>query len=480
MALGDYWRAYRQYRQNSKLNPVEMDAAKEVVQKTSGIARGFVINSSKWLDEVYKNFRIEHDRMTIYKDVWTMMKETPLVDKSGEAIIQDATSEPFRFICESSRAKKIADDLMTRIKYWYLRPQFLKRGVSLGDDFLKLDYEKSYRGIGQIAQIRLLPEFTMYRMSDFTDHFPFPQIAYIQKTSPTDFQYFDIFYDVGENINFSLFEIIHARYNMYNQLNPKYGTSALESSRKQYNLVMMMLQDMAVGRKMATFNRIHHDVDVSVPDNKFEEYKEERSKNPPDVATEYVTSGVKITAVDAQNRLMEHIDDLRLAIDILKIGLGYPLEFFGYGNEAVNGDQLAKIEMRLKRSIAYIHLYEEWEILRPLFNMEFFLHGLNNVEYEIDMPPISFEDENKISKREISKVQAGTKSRRTAAMEMENWTLERAEEELEQCEKELKQLGQVQKYQAPGESLAKGKKGVEKENTATQDISDTEGMSDEE
>jgi hypothetical protein len=479
MALKDYWQAYKQYRQNSKSNSVEIEAAREIV-KTMGVARGFVINSSKWLNEVYKNFQIEHDRMTIYKDVWTMIKETPLVDKSGEAIIQDATSEPFRFICESSRAKKIADELMNRIKYWYLRPQFLKRGTLLGDDFLKLDYEKSYRGIGQIAQIRLLPEFTMYRMSNFMDYFPNPQIAFIQKTSPSNFQYFDIIYYIGDNINFSLFEIIHARYNMYNQLNPKYGTSALESSRKQYNLVMMMLQDMAVGRKMATFNRIHHDVDQAVSDDKFKEYKKDREDNPPDVATEYVTSGVKITAVDAQNRLMEHIDDLRLAIDILKIGLGYPLEFFGYGNEAVSGDQLAKIEMRLKRSIAYIHLYEEWEILRPLFDMEFFLHGMNNVEYEIDMPPISFEDENKISKREISKVQAGTKSRRTAAMQMENWTMERAEEELDQCEKELKELGQIQKYQAPGESLNKGKKGVEKLGPEGQDISDTEGMTDEE
>jgi hypothetical protein len=369
--------------------------------------------------------------------------------------------------------------MLNRIKYWYLRPQILNRGTTLGDAFIKLDYEKSFRGLGQIERIRLLPEFTMYRMSDFTDHFPDPKTAFVQRTSPSDFQSFNIYFGIGEEIKFSFFEIIHARYDMYNQINPKYGVSSFASARKQYNIVMMMLQDMAVGRKMATFNRIHHNVDTGVSGEDYSAYKKEREENPPDVATEYVTQGVEIKSVDAQNKLMEKIDDLRLAIDILKIGLGYPFEFFGYGNEAVSGDQLAKIEMRLKRSIAYIHLFEEWEIIRPLIDMELFLNGVDNIQYEIEMPPISFEDENKISKREISKVQAGTKSRRTAAMQMENWTMERAEEELEQCKKELEEIGQVQKYQPPGESLEKGKKGVERETPATQDISDTENITDE-
>lgn len=481
MSFWDYYKNYRRYQGEKNLEPMIMDAVKSVV-KSNGVARGFIINSSAWLDEVYKNFQIEYDRMTVYKDTWTMIKESPLADKSGEALIEDATGQPFNFICESSRAKKIVKEMLDRTKYWFYRPQFLKRGVLLGDAFLKPDYESSSIGrrLGNIAAIRLLPEFTMYRMSDFKDQFTNPNIAFVQKTSPSDFNVFDAYFSFAEPINFSLFEIIHARHNMYNQLNPKYGCSAYYSARKQYNIVMMMLQDMAVGRKMATFNRIHHDVDQAVSGTDFDKYKDERKSNAPNVATEYITQGVKITPVDAKNSLMEKIEDLRLAIDVLKIGFGYPLEFFGYGNEAVSGDQLAKIEMRLKRSIGSIHLFEEWEIIRPLINMELFLNGMTNVEYEIEMPPISFEDENKIAKRELSKVGVGTKSRRTAAQEMENWSLERAEEEIAQCGKELKEIGQIQKYKAPGESLNKGKKGVEKQDPEDQDISDMEGITDEE
>ena len=481
MAILDWYKSYRQYQGVKNLEPIIIDAVKSVV-KSNGIARGFIINSSVWLDEVYKNFQIEYDRMTAYKDLWIMIKESPLADKSGEALIEDATGQPFNFICESSRAKKIVKEMLDRTKYWFYRPQFLKRGVLLGDVFLKLDYESSSFGrrLGNIDAIRLLPEFTMYRMSNFQDQFTNPNIAFVQKTSPTDFQVFDINFSFSEPINFSLFEIIYARHNMYNQLNPKYGCSSYYSARKQYNIVMMMLQDMAVGRKMATFNRIHHDVDQAVSTADFDKYKEERKNNPPNVATEYITQGVKITPIDAKNSLMEKIDDLRLAIDILKIGFGYPLEFFGYGSESVSGDRLAKIEMRLKRSIGSIHLFEEWEIVRPLINMELFLNGMTNVEYEIEMPPISFEDENKIAKRELSKVEAGVKSRRTAAMQMENWSLERAEEELAQCERELNEIGQIHKYKAPGESLNKGKKGVEKQGPEDQDIPDMEGITDEE
>jgi len=480
MAVFDWFRKNRQYQGNRRNNPAVTDAVEAIV-KSNGVARGFVVNCSAWLDEVYKNFQIEHDRMAVYKDLWTMIKESPLVDKSAEAISLDATGEPFIFVCESSRAKKIVRDMLNRTKYWYLRPQFLKRGVSLGDAFIKMDMERTYgSGIGAIEELRLLPEFTMYRMSNFMDKFADPRAAFVQKTSPMDFQVFDIYYSVGEPVYFSLYEMIHARYNMYNQINPKYGTSTLASARKQYNIVMMMLQDMALGRKMATFNRLHHEVDDSVSEEEYKAYKKDREENAPNVATEYITQGVKITAVDAKNNLMEKIDDLRLAIDILKVGLGYPLEFFGYGNKDVSGDQLDKIEMRLKRTIAFVHLYEEWEIARPLIDMELFLHGMTNVEYEIEMPPISFEDENKISKRELSKVMGGTKSRQTAMMEMENWSLERAIREIEQMKKELDEIGEVQKYQPPGESLDKGKKGVEKTGTENQDIPDTEGTTDEE
>ena len=474
----------RQAIRAKRLEPAIYQAVKEVVKKQkNGNAHGFVINKSQWYDDLMKNFEIENDRMTVYSDGWSMIQESTFVDKCGKALILDGTGQPFHFVCESTQAQKIQQQLFDRTKYWYLRPQILKRGVLLGDNFIKTDIDQNIYGrqLGIIEHIRLLPEFTMYRMSDWNGNFPNPQKAFIQRNSSINFQSSNGMFNIDTGADFSLFELIHARYDYLNQINPKYGCSNLKSARLQYNIVQMMLKDMAIARKMGTFNRLWHKVDDSVGEDQFNKYKDDEGNREPDVTSQYITQGVeKIESVDAKNILMQKIDDLRMAVDTLAIGLEYPLQFFGFGMQQVSGDQLERMEMRLKRSISFIHLFEEWEIVRPLLEREFLLHGMMNVEYEIEYPPISFEDENKISKRELSKVQGGTKSRLGAMQKQENWSLDRSLQELDQIEEELKRFGPIAKYQPPGESLDKGKKGVENKNPEEQDISDTEGMSDEE
>ncbi len=461
-----------------RANPILMEAAREMVRQ-SGYGRGSIINNPEYLDTINKIFQMEKDRMSMYQDGWLMLQESPLVDQANNGLSQDATGQPFKVVCDSNVHEKIAYKMFERTKYWYYRTMLLGRALALGDIFLKLDIDTTFgiRRIGQIEEIRVLPEFTMHRNTDFSGQFINQYRAFTQRSKPVDFMV-DVTYSMSKPINFNAFEVLHSRYNHLKQPNPKYGVSGYNSARIQYGAVQSMMKDMVIARHNGTFNRLLHEVDQSVGSDDYEKYRESVKAHRPTPTEEHVVKGIKISAIDQKNNLLSNIDDLRLAIDVLKVGLQYPFELFGFGE--ATGEQLEKMESRQKRTISFLHRFEEYEIVRPMLDREFLLHGYKGVEYKIINPPISFEDENKTAKKQLSKVQGGTMSRRRAIMDMENLSLEEAEAELDQMKKELEEIGTVGKYQPPGESLEKGKKGVETKETENQDISDVEGTTNEE
>lgn len=463
--------------------PEMLEQAREMVASPEPF-KGFVINNSKWYDKMMKEFEIEKDRMNSYKDNWAMLQESTIVNKSNEAMSQDATGQPFKLIVNSQVHEKIGKNLFKRIKYQYLRSMLVARGIALGDLFIKCDVGRTYgiRKLGSIEQIRLLPEFTMYRNSDFSGNFPVPWQAFTQRSKPGNFEVnagFDGFH-LDNPIHFSLGEVIHGRYDYLRQINPKYGKSAYDSARVQYSMVMMMLKDLAVARRQSTFNRLVHMID-SKASLDVDKYRQEVEATEPTAFQEHVIQGGEIRGLDQKNSMVANIDDVKLQIDLLKLAL-YPIEYFGYiGSSSVTGEQIKMMEVRLKRAISFIHAFEEYEIIRPLLDREFLLHGYQNVDYEIEFPPISFEDENKTAKREISKVQARTKSIKEAMRTMENWSDEKITEVMKELEEEWMLFETLrEKYQPGPENLDKGGKGVTKENSEEQDIHDTEGTGDDE
>jgi hypothetical protein len=196
-----------------------------------------------------------------------------------------------------------------------------------------------------------------------------------------------------------------------------------------------------------------------------------------DALTTYVTGGnVELDQKDPKNVQLSNVDDVKMLLDVFKVGLLYPLELLGVGvgTVGVSEGELGNLEAVMKRAISMAYQFEEYEIVRPLLEFELALHG-KFVSFDLIYKPYAAEDQNKQSKRLNSEFQVGRISAETT------WNLEYRQHGTWQ-EEEERILAEQKKGILPGgftagpENLNKGKKGVETKDPAAQDIPDTYGM----
>lgn len=475
-------------------------------------------------DERWRLFAIEQGRFADYRDQWAAICESEIVESALLRGAEDATVEPFDIRCDDARAEKELWDLLERIQYWKMRKEQVALLWALGDSFNKVDYDPapfSKRNLREIVGLRRLPEYTMFRNSTPEGGLRSLKDAFVQLTdidlispgyggamvSATGAEVYAApsrvpgaigqmagygFKKRGdESIWFAAEEIIHGRrMPLFKPVQTGYGTIVMRSARLAYNAVQSILYDLVIDRNLASRNPygVEFDKDATPESIKaFEEsfFEKVVVNNADGTQTEYLqrrrsspdeflwVKGGKFTAFNNKQALLDSLEDVHLAIDRLELVFGTSLSLSGFrAAKRVTGQMQERMEERGKRTIGGLHWLEEYEILRPLFDRQLFYSGKLGVKYELKFPAYSLEDQNRLSKRVLSEVQMGTESRRGAAKRLHQKTNAEFDQTLLEIEDEIERIGPPGGAPMPPENLDKGKKGVENEDSATQNVAD--------
>lgn len=477
--------------------------------------KGYIRSFSEQMDQRYRRTLFERDRLLIYARDWESVQTSVLVDGAIRGLSNDSTAQLPQIRCNDSRALDEINRTLDRIRYWELRPQLMYLLNLLGDQFsyCHINYAPSRKwNKGEIEMFVPVPAHTMFRLDNERGLFENAERSYMQvpsvEISPLYSQFkegsllwkSDGYFIAGglygqlydgyrsqfggerDRIYFSAEEVVHARMNPFLKPMPDgYGLSAMRSARVVSDVVQMSLQDMAIARKLATFNRLHHQLGASITKEDYETYKKEIEETESSPWEEYVTRGdIKINPVDAQNYQLREIDDLHLQIDLLELGIGYPLAVLGFRAGRVTGEVLDRLEQRLVATIRAQNDLEEWQLLRPICWRALFLAGKADVEFDVIWPRgPRLGDMNKFAKMIYTAVQLNMISREDATKLLHDWDDRQWGENWNRILKEIEAIGPVKTLQSRPESSGKGKKGVEKSPSEDQDISDAEGISDE-
>jgi len=488
-------------------------AAKEVLRVSDGSAAG-TIRPTRRSDDIYRLFRLEAGRHAAYRDYWEMIEESPLIEHALWSLVQDATGQLFDIECGDARAKDEIWRLLERVHYYDLRDEYLFRTNGIGDLFALVDIEwqspSRKWNLGEIVGLRIAPEYQMFRLqdargfiTDLTKAFKqLPGIDWIEQGFEGSFQpevrpdgtflyaggawaYAGLAGQAaakrlgllgGEEILFSAEQVIHARLNpTAKPIQDGYGVSILRSKRVTHNIVMMCLQDMAIGRKGTTYNREAHILPKGTTTTQKAEYEKKLNEQEAGPNSRYTIIDGEIKLLDARNWQLKELGDLWLAMDLVTNRI-YPVALTGFGAERFSGELLGEMAQWANAAIGWQHRVEEYQILRPLIDRQMWMSGKADVAYDVVWPAeVRLEDMQKKSKRTISEVQTGISSRKRAMRVLYQMEDPESEQEIQQIKKELEEIGPPGHYTAPPESLNKGKKGVEKKPPETQDIAPTEG-----
>ena len=482
-------------------------AAPEVVFVTQGQTPGFV-RTFREGEQIYRRFQIEMTRHAGYRDDWIAFEESPIIERGFKKLAEDATAQFFDIECDDRRAKEGLWEMLTRIRYWHLRAQLLTRFMATGDLFLLTDLNvlpRRKRNMAEITGIRIAPEFQMFRLENERGVIPNPQKAFMQMPA-IDWRVNEngdtlvvgngetvlmggggwykglvgasaerSFYAYrDETIFFPAEQVVHARLNPWlKPIMDGYGCSGQRTCRVTHNVVQMGLQDMAVERHHSTFRREHHSLPENTSTEAFDAYQTAVTQQQVGPLSRYFTKDGKIEVLDNSNSRLQELGDLRLSIQMVMLAIGYPLALVGFMAEEMTGEILDRLEQPLNATLRGVNNQEEYGILRPLCDRELWYMGKAGTPYEIKWPNSPRpEDQNKLSKRVISEVQTGIRSRQSAMRELYQFEDPQCAEMLTEIEGEMKRIGEPGHYTPPAESLDKGKKGVEKKPAATQDIAD--------
>lgn len=443
---------------------------------------GTVLAIPRFMDATIAEYKVNKDRFTTYTDIWTMIEDSPSVQKSLEQFIMDAVAEPFSVKCDDKEGQRIIEELLDRINYWSYRHDCLMRLLAMGDVFVQRELGAAYGPKRNTelwtSGISILPEWTMFRNTNFLDKFTSVERAYRQIVPARAFEV-DMF---GEGMWLPLYQICHGRWNRFGHRFTRYGLSYFASDRIAYNVYYAAMRNAAIARQNNAYDK---DVwKLGTPERpvtetkKLEEWKTNNVDNVKEgPLTTYVVSGnVDLVQKKPVNAQLQNIADINAWREEFKVGLPYPMELLGIGigTVGVSEGELGMLMEVLQRRIGWLLLMEETEIVRPIVEFELALHG-KFVEFDIVNQLARLEERNKRSKRHVSEIQTHMISRETA------WNI--SHRELGTWEDEEKKiLAEIEKgmdvtgaYQAPGESLSKGKKGVTKKDTAAQGIPDEYG-----
>ncbi|MCL4304289.1 hypothetical protein KJZ99_00040 [bacterium] len=463
--------------------------------------------SDRELETRWKVFEFEEHRRGRYKDAWGAYEGSSIVSAGLDAMGVDCTQKPFDIRCDDRVAREILLECFARTNYQASRAELLTRFLLTGDVFRVIDLNarpRRKRAVAEISGIRLLPEYQMFRLTNSQGFFENPERAFAQTpwlelekksrhgtkgvviADQSGGRIYAGLLGSGSGIGyrvprdreqspvyFGVHEVVHSRLKpMMQRMATGYGCGGvLSSARSDYNRVQMAIQDLGIGRTLSSFARMVSEFNEDVDGKSVAEHRRLMENHQPSAAQGYTIHGGKMYLLDGKNHQLMRIDDIYLHIMLLGLTV-YPMVMLGLGLENVTGEILDQIIRRHKAQIGHYNLLEEYQFIRPVGNLELLYHGKAGVRWDVVFPEVSIEDLNLKTKRDLSKISAGSLSRRTEYIESRQASEEDWEQEYAQIQKELRELGPIQRYQSPGESLEKGKQGVTTKDSSEQDIAE--------
>lgn len=353
-------------------------------------------------------------RLDIMEQVREMALEGAIADKALDKLCEDATSSEIN-IDAPPRRKKIISELLTRIGYPDVRKSLLYIMLRDGDLFVQLAYEPfviDTSKIGRISKIMVMPSETMIRNSNEQDEFDDINRSFAQVDTIVNGLY-------GEPKTwFPWVKIIHARNDPHKGKFFRYGWSMWASGIKIYNMAMMLLEDSAIMRHLATQKiRVHYigrESQAGVDATLIKDYQKNIMAQMNQSTTDLFIDGRNVVEdIGGTRNVVGSVDDVMMALSILAIAVEYPIDLLsGMINRGSGGEELFRKETVLKRTVESIIKKENQQILKPMIDRELMLAGAFG-EYRITTYPVTFEDQNKRSKRGLGEVSSLLKSPRT-------------------------------------------------------------------
>lgn len=353
------------------------------------------------------------ERYELYESFDAMSEDGAIADKVLERLCMDATQYPVQ-IKAASRRKRIILDMLKTINWEQQAASYAYLLLSKGDLFLQKVYNQSSnpRRIAYIDSIVSLPAETMIRNNNEKDEFVNPNQAYHQVDDIRNGSFSRVLFMFPEG------KILHARNDMLRSKMLGYGRSCWHSSIRIFNMVLMLLEDSAIGRHQSTQNlRVHQvgkDSNVGVTEPIIKDYARKiMSVLKADTTDLFIDGKTSIQQYGGTKNVLSGVDDIRLMLAVLSIALDYPIDLMNGGSsDDSGGEELFRKEVVLARTIQSVMKKINSQILMPLIDTELALANAMG-EYEIVTLPVTFEDKSKKSKRGVTEVQANIISKET-------------------------------------------------------------------
>jgi hypothetical protein len=445
---------------------------------------------------VINKLNVELDRLSTLTDIRVMLDEAPYIDGTCNKFINIVKAGGFNLEFQggtATRAKRIVNDMLDRIKFrrWrgdYLHSSlflecFLNRKVSFMDGLENATPEELYKefskgmALGRTEGILgPLPPETMFRNSNKQDTFDNPDRAYYQVPEPFNNPAIPIQQNQFKEWFGNIF-ILHPRWNHKRQKNHKYSRPSLKPLRKAYNRTELSATDAVVQRHLAATRllviylkaSVREGEDIGVGEDQMTEFTNTFIQQYPTgfnkPGTVYITSGSnKVESVGDLNITLSKPADIYMHFELMSIGLLLnPLlaGFTGGEGGRVTGPLLEQLRDNLATDLQTVYEFEDEEILLPLCYFELFLNGIFDTEIIVrhEKPPFLKNIERKLA---MSEVEAGLMARETYhRLYIESQTNRAWAEEGKTIEAEQKKFGPA----TATESSKKGVSGSKKEIT---------------
>jgi len=325
--------------------------------------------------DLYASFAAARAREEVVKTCREMYKSDPRVKKAHRFYARDIVRAGFIVKTKNAQAKKIADDLSTRLNLNQLLEDAVRLTSRDGDSFYEIVVDETLN----ISKLTRKPTLKMHRASNGADEFPNPRRAFWMDTR--DFGGMSVEPPL-DALWFSEWQMIHARWE-HDEEN-RYGTAMFASGTAAFKKVQDGEINVAVRRKLGGSQLRHHVVEGAASD--VERYKEMNAQvlGKVSAVTDFFSNKAGTMTVHQGDGNIDKIADVQHHIATMMTASDVPMELIAYGGE-LNRDILGEKKEEYEETLSQGREWLTAQVLKPLLERQWLLQGIlpETVDYKI-------------------------------------------------------------------------------------------------